>query len=261
LFDAHNHVQDERLWERRREVLDRARAAGVTGMVCCGTCEADWESVLALAAEWPDLVIPALGVHPWEAAACGSGWMERLEALATRYHTVIGEAGLDHAQAPETFPAQEGVFLAQLALSRRIGRPIVLHGRRAWGRLVELLEAGGSHPAGIVLHAYSGGAELVARLLPLGAWFSFSATVGYSGNRRAHRALQAVPRDRLLLETDAPDMLPHALCQGPREQWPPNEPANLLYTVEAAARILGCVPAELADLTAANASRVFTSLA
>ncbi len=257
MFDAHNHLQDDRLWNGRDAVLARAAAAGVTGMACCGTAEADWPRVRALAAQQPSIV-PALGLHPWQAAGRSPHWLDRLAAqLAAEPRAAVGEIGLDHALDPATFAGQEQVLAAQLALARRLERPAVLHGRRAWGRLVERLEADGPYPAGLLLHAYSGSAELVERLLPLGAWFSFAATVGYSGNRRAHRALQAVPPDRLLLETDAPDMLPPALARGPRETWPPNEPAHLVHTVRAAAERLGLAPDALAAQTAANARRLF----
>jgi TatD DNase family protein len=121
--------------------------------------------------------------------------------------------------------------------------------------MMELLRPQGPHPAGLVLHAYAGPAELVPELTRLGAYFSFGGGVTYPRNRRIRSAAAAVPEDRLLAETDAPDMLPYPCRAGGEET--PNEPANLVHAVRALAEVRGVSEDAMAGLTWENGQRVF----
>jgi TatD DNase family protein len=110
-------------------------------------------------------------------------------------------------------------------------------------------------PSGFVIHSYSGPVELIRPLTELGAHFSFSGTVTWSRNRRAHEAAVAVPADRLLIETDSPDLPP-----SPEDGAAPialNEPANLPRVLRAVASLRGITAEELAAITWANTSRLF----
>ena len=254
IFDAHCHLQDERLTPGLDAMMVRATAAGVTGWLCCGSAEADWSAVLAVAVKFPT-VRPALGLHPWYVSERTAGWLDRLRALLQEHpHAGVGEIGLDHALEHADLAAQERVFLEQFALSIELGRPASLHCRRAFGRLLELLPRFPLHPTGFVIHSYSGAAELIAPLVRFGAYFSFSGSITHSGNRRGHTALRAVPTERLLIETDAPDLPPVVAGQPVAG---PNEPANLIHVLHAAAGLRGVPEAELAAQTWANACRLF----
>ncbi len=257
LTDAHCHLHDPRLAADLDGVLDRARRAGVDRMVCCGTAESDWEAVSALAARAPGLVVPAYGLHPWEAARRSPDWQRDLERrLSSQSRAVAGEFGLDHALEPRDDADQEAVFLAQWRLSAGLRLPACLHGRRAWGRLLELISREGPHPTGFILHAYSGGAELVPAFAALGAFFSFGGGLTWSNNRRAHRAAAAAPEARLLVETDAPDLAP-AGWGAPGAPPPPNEPATLPRVVVALAALRGWTEEKTAARTSANADALF----
>lgn len=261
LWDAHVHVQDEALAGGLDGVLARAAAAGVAAMTCNGTQPSDWDAVAAIARRHP-CVRPAYGLHPWNVAAvagAGDGWLADLEArLRADPAASVGEIGLDHAIEPRDDALQEAAFLAQLRLARDLGRPASIHCRRAWGRMPELLAAFGSGGPGWVIHSYSGGAELAPVLAKGDVYFSFSGSVTWSGNRKSHRAAQAVPADRLLVETDSPDILPAGLAAAPAEgRAPPNEPANLPRVLAAVASLRGWSGAEAAEATWANAARVF----
>ncbi len=254
LFDAHNHLQDERLAPDLEGVRARAVSAGVIGQCVCGSSEADWEDVSNLAAADAS-IIPAYGLHPWYVATRSSTWLEELETwLRADPRAAVGEAGLDHALKPLDEATQEEVFLAQWRLSGDLRRPLVIHGRRAWGRLADLLTAQGPHPVGIVLHSYSGGADLIPVLAKANARFSFSGAITYSNNRRGRRAAIAVPDELLLAETDAPDLPPQG-WSADRES--PNEPANLVRVIAALAELRGATPERIAELTCANAERLF----
>lgn len=254
LFDAHCHLQDERLAAGLAGAMQRAAAAGVTAWMCCGSAEADWPAVRAVTERFPG-VLASIGLHPWYVSARQPGWLDRLRVLlAAQPRAGVGEIGLDHALEDADLGAQEAVFLEQFALSIELRRPASLHCRRAFGRLLELLPRFPAHPVGFVIHAFSGATELIAPLARQGAYFSFSGSITRSGNRRGHAALCAVPPDRMLIETDAPDLPPVIDGHVPEG---PNEPANLLHVLRAAAVLRGVPEADLAAQTRRNAQRLF----
>ena len=253
LFDAHCHLQDERLAGRLPEVLNRAERAGVRRMLCCGCHERNWNAVLAIAQAHPEIV-PAFGIHPWYMEGRTEGWLETLERFLSGQPSGIGEIGLDHAVTPRADEEQEAVFIAQLRLARRLKRPISLHCRKAWERLREILCAEGGVGWGGLIHSYSGSAELVKPLEEMGLYISFSGATTRPGNKRGHRALAAVSPERLLIETDSPDLPPVGAVGAV------NEPANLALVAAAVANILGRTPDWVAEQTFANASRLLAGI-
>ena len=144
-FDAHSHLPEA---DARHPDYFR---------VVCGTCESDWEAVLAHAAS-DERVIPMLGLHPWFVAEASPEWAPRLESLLRSHPAGVGECGLDFAGKGADRSAQEAAFRLQLRLAHGLHRPIALHGVRAWGRLVALLREEGVPPAAMV-HAFSGSPE------------------------------------------------------------------------------------------------------
>ncbi|MBN1269067.1 MAG: TatD family hydrolase, partial [Kiritimatiellae bacterium] len=204
LFDAHCHLQDDRIADVDT-VLRRAREAGVERLSCCGSSEEDWEAVFQIVGKHPE-VIPSFGLHPYYVAGRTPRWKEILREYLAKVPSGVGEAGLDHALENRDDAAQEEVFRAQIEIARELGRPLSVHCRRAWDRMLSFLGETGAPPAGIIFHAYSGSPELVRPLVELGGFISFSGSITRSGNKRGHRSAREVPADRLLIETDAPDM-------------------------------------------------------
>lgn len=242
LVDAHNHVQEEVLAPYLPAVMRRAAEAGVTGMVVNGTSEADWPEVLRLAREYPG-VIPCFGLHPWFVSGRSADWLQRLEEYLDAVPSAIGEIGLDRWLRDRDEAAQEQCFRQQLALAQRRQLPVMVHCLRAWGWLLEVLRDVGPLPAGMLIHAYGGAPDLVPELSARGAYFSFAGNVLDPDRQRARAALAAVPRDRLLVETDAPAMLPPepfrpfvTVTDGGEAL---NEPANLPTVVTGLAARLG----------------------
>lgn len=260
LFDAHCHLQDERLLPYIDAVMERAAKAGVTGLMCCGSGENDWSHVQALSQRFAG-VRASFGLHPWYAGERGSRWLERLRECLTDPAAAVGEIGLDHALDKSTFAEQESVFLAQLDLAHELQRPVSIHCRRAWGRMMELLEARGWPARGFMFHSYSGSADLVAPLCRRGAFFSFSGSITFEAHVRGREALAAVPLDRLLVETDAPDippaLPPDAFPLGAAEGKPFNEPARLRTVLDAIARIRALRSEDLAEATRQNAAALW----
>lgn len=256
LFDAHCHLQDERLAPHLDAVMQRAATAGVTACMCCGASEGDWDGVRKIATRFPNVRL-SFGLHPLYILERTPDWLETLRALLQKYPAGVGEIGLDHAMEKDTFAAQEEVFLAQLSLAAELGRPVSAHCRRAWGRMMELLDHHGWPPDGIVFHSYSGGRDLVLPLAKRGAFFSFSGAITHEKNIRGREAAPAVPGDRLLIETDAPDLLP-AIPSARTQGRGINEPANLVHVVDAIARLRNWSPAQTAAITTQNAERFFS---
>lgn len=253
LFDAHCHLQDERLAGRLPDVLNRAEHAGVRRMLCCGCHERNWETVLALAQAHPEIV-PSFGIHPWYMDGRTDGWYGTLERFLAHQPSGVGEIGLDHAVTPRADEEQESVFIAQLRLARRLNRPVSLHCRKAWGRLLEILRAEGGVGCGGLIHSYSGSVELVKPLEEMGLYISFSGAITRPANKRGHQALAAVSPERLLIETDSPDLPPIGAVAMV------NEPANLVLVAVGVANILGRSPEWVAEQTFANANRLFAGI-
>lgn len=255
LFDAHCHLQDERLLPHLDEAMGRATAAGVSGLMCCGSCEEDWALLPGIARRFPQVRL-SFGLHPWHAGGRTANWLDILETRLTSTPSAVGEIGLDHALDKSTFADQESVLLDQIRLANALGLPVTMHCRRAWGRLMELLDQKGWPAHGFALHSYSGSVELVPPLVRRGAFLSFSGAVTFEQNRKGRAAVEAVPRDRLLIETDAPDLRPRLPAHYPvidSSRGPANEPAFLREVLESAAQIRRTPDTALAELTQRNA--------
>lgn len=254
LFDAHNHVQDDRLGPDLHSVMSRARDAGVVAMGVKGCCEADWSRVIRIMESYPG-IYPSFGLHPWFIADRSDAWLQVLEELLVQYPQAgVGEIGIDRKMEDCDAADQESVFLAQLELAQRLGRPVSVHCRNAWGRLIELLDGAGELPRGMLIHCFGGSAEVAMELVRRGGYISFSGSITRPNNRKAGPAIRAVPTDRILIETDAPDILPSA-AEGIF-----NEPANLVHVLAKAAALRGIAESELAELTFCNAKRFLTGI-
>lgn len=245
LFDTHCHLQDKSLLDRLPDVLERAAGAGVENMACCGTGPKDWLVVRDLCATHPR-VMPFFGLHPLYIATRSISWLEDLEGFLAAAPSGVGEIGLDFLAGGVDKREQEQIFLAQFRLARRMNRPVSIHCRRAFGALVESIEREGGAHHGCVLHSYSGSAELVPRFERLGFFISFSGAFTRPGNIRGPKALGSVSEDRLLLETDSPDIAP----AGGR-----GEPCDLPLAAAAAAAIRGVSLEYLAETVLRNSMR------
>jgi len=262
LYDAHNHLQDERFGGRQEELLAACRREGVVRMVVNGSEEGDWAAVAALARAHPQEAIPAFGCHPWYVGRASPEWRHSLREWLERFpRAPVGEIGLDRWRRGLEWETQVDFFRAQLALAAELNRPACLHCLKAWGRLVKLLREGPVPSRGFLLHSYGGPSELIPELAAMGGYFSLPGYFARPDKRARAEAFQRVPSDRLLLETDAPDQrLPpereaHPL-QSPDGR-PLNHPANLAAVYRFAAELLGLSPERLAVQVEQNFHRLF----
>jgi TatD DNase family protein len=261
LIDAHNHLHDARLEPHRAGIIAELARIGVAQAVVNGTQEADWPAVAALAAA-ESFVIPSFGLHPWYAAERTDAWLDALRTQLEAHPSAgIGEIGLDRWIEAHDDAVQAEVFRAQLVLAAELQRPVTIHCLRAWGALVEMLRA---HPLprGFLIHAFGGPLEMVREFVALGGYYSFNAYFLHERKGKQRDVFRHIPLDRLLVETDAPDMRPpdernpHPLRDAAGE--PINHPANLALAYEALAELRGMPVEVLAGQVERNFAALFT---
>lgn len=211
MIDCHLHLQDSRLGDLAR-ILATVRSERIACLVVNGTEPGDWEKVASLSRLYPE-VIPSFGVHPWRVNEVERNWRDLLGERLTDFPMAgVGEIGLDRWIKGHNLKRQKEFFQAQLALAADLRRPISIHCLNAWGSLLECLRKA-DLSAGCLLHSYGGSAELVGELVDLGAYFSLSGYFFRDDKTAKLKAFEKVPDERLLLETDAPDMLPPIFMQ------------------------------------------------
>ena len=264
LYDAHNHLQDDRLALVRDAALVELRRLNLRRMVVNGSCEQDWPAVLELAKTCPE-VVPSFGYHPWHIKERSAEWQQNLTRFLDQVSSGIGEIGLDKWIKEYDVQDQEKVFTFQMNLAAERNLPVSIHCLQAWGRLYDLLRELPRPQCGFVLHSFGGPQEMISPLAKLGAYFSLPGYFAHPRKTRQREAFLQVPRDRLLIETDAPDQpLPAERVRypldDPRTGRPLNHPGNLLAVYEFAAELFGESIEALASRIEENFNRLFGRL-
>ena len=252
LADSHCHLNYKGVFEQQPEVLARARDAGVVAMLNISTRENEWDAVIGTAEREPD-VWATIGIHPNEADSYPEVDTERLVARAAHPRVVgIGETGLDYYYEHSDRARQQASFRSHLAACRQTGLPVVVHTRDAEadtaGILKEELGKGG-FPG--VIHCFTGTAEFARQALDLGFYISISGIVTFKNARDLQETARWLPRERLLVETDAPFLAPVP------HRGRPGEPAYVADTCRFLAELRGEDVEELADATRANFHALF----
>lgn len=262
LYDAHNHLQDERLMPHVDAIMRVAAETGVTKMVVNGACEEDWPAVLDLAQRFPQ-VLPSFGYHPWYVQERTPNWQAKLIEFLDTIPSAVGEIGLDRWKEGLDLPSQEEVFIWQLRLASERNLPVSIHCLQAWGRLFDILRTEPRPAVGFVLHSYGGPQELIQPLAKLGAYFSMPGYFAHERKVKQRETFRHVPIERLLIETDAPDQsLPPERVRFPLAEAntgkPINHPANLIAVYQFTAELLEMPLEKLAARVEANFLRLFT---
>jgi TatD DNase family protein len=248
MLDSHCHLTDSAYAPDLDDVLARARAAQVRGVVTIASNAADADTAWALAQQYSDVWCTA-GIHPHEASTADRDF-ERIREAVTRPRVVaIGETGLDYHYDNSPRDAQRRSFDRHLQLAEATGLPVVVHSREADTDLTAALRAGGAAVRG-VLHCFSGGPELLETALELDWFISFAGVITFK-KFASDAVLRRVPGTQLLLETDGPYLAP-VPYRGKR-----NEPAYMTLTCDAAARMRGESSEAIAAATEANARRFY----
>jgi TatD DNase family protein len=234
-------------------VLARARAAGVQRIVVIGAVgePASAERAVALAERDPD-VWATVATHPHDVAKMTPEWWAVHERFASHPRVVaIGETGLDYYYDHSPHDVQRAAFARFIELAHAVGKPVVCHIRDAHEEARAILVAGRAMELGCVIHCFTGTPDDARAYVELGCYVSFSGIVTYKTAQPLRDAVPLIPRDRLLVETDCPYLAPIPK-RGKR-----NEPAFLAHTAAVVATCAGMSFEELAEVTTANAGRVF----
>lgn len=255
LVDSHCHLDFPDLADDRAGVLARAAAAGVARMVTISTRVRRFDQVRAIA-EAHEEVFCSVGTHPHHAAEEPDVTADELVRLAEHPKCVaIGEAGLDYFYDRSPREAQAAGFRTHIAAARVTGLPLVIHARDADADVAAILEdetGKGAFP--FILHCFSSGRALAEAGIRLGGYVSFSGILTFKRSDELRAIARDVPRERLLIETDAPYLapVPH---RGKR-----NEPAFVAHTATVLAETIGLTEQEIARVTTDNFFRLFSKV-
>lgn len=257
LIDIGANLTHDSFAADRTEVVDRAVAAGVSRFIVTGSSEQGSRDAEQLAAGNPGVMYSTAGVHPHHASEYSDEVESTLAALLARPHVVaVGECGLDYFRNFSPVAAQRNAFRLQLELAERCGKPLFLHQRDAHDDFVKILAPRVERLPRCVAHCFTGDETMLRDYLDLGLYIGITGWI-CDERRGAHLKdlIGSIPRDRLMLETDAPYLLPRSLTPRPKSRR--NEPAFLREVLRVVADAAGVSEAEIAKSTTANTERFF----
>jgi TatD DNase family protein len=256
LFDIGANLAHDSFDADREAVLARAWQAGLAGIIVTGSSLDSSRKALALARAQPRRLRATAGLHPHHAAEYSAGHEAVFRDLAAAPEVVaLGECGLDYYRNYAPHDAQRRAFAAQLRLAADTGKPVFLHQRDAHSDFLPILREHRPQLAGAVVHCFTDTAQARDDYLALDCYIGITGWICDERRGLPLREVAAgIPDGRLLVETDAPYLLPRT---APRPEHRRNEPAYLPYVVAALAAARGQDPQTVAAITAANARRLF----
>jgi TatD DNase family protein len=229
-------------------VLARAREAGIRGFVVPATKLEDAPEAVAVAQKHGE-VWAAVGFHPHEAKDCDDVAFAEIERLSKEPRVVaVGECGLDYHYMLSPRETQIAVFERHLDLAQRMGKPIIVHNRESAEDMVAILSGSGARG---ILHSFTESEEIARKFIDAGYYISFSGIITFRTAEPLRACARALPRDRVLIETDTPFLAP--VPYRGRD----NEPAYVIKVAELLATLWGISVEEAAAITSANFEKAF----
>lgn len=251
LIDSHAHLDDRRFDDDREMIINNLKNNNIELVINIG---ADLKTSVAsvdLANKYEN-IYAAVGVHPHSAKEVNTMVMEMIKELAENEKVVaIGEIGLDFYYDNSPRDIQRKWFIEQLKLAKELDLPVIIHTRDASQETYDILKNNQDGTVRGVMHCYSGSVEMAARYIDMGFYISLGGPVTFKNARVVREVAEAVPLDKLLIETDCPYLTPEPY-RGKR-----NEPVYVKYVAEKIAEIKGITYKELVKATNENAKRLF----
>ena len=255
LFDTHTHFDVADFDHDRQHLAVQAKQVGVEALVLIGFIESRFDELIQTHQQLQDWEnVPqsflAPGLHPFYVEQHQQAYLQRLEQVLKQHDCVaIGEIGLDtflkQHKRPDAFAKQQHYFNAQLELATHYQKPVLLHIRKAHAEALAILKAQKFKLGGIA-HAFSGGVEEAKALVKLGFKIGVTGQITNPNAKKLHQVVQAIGAERLVIETDCPDMTP-LCCQTSTEHRTRNTPVNLPYILDSLAQTLGQPQDQLAE--------------
>lgn len=249
IFDTHAHYADRAFDEDRYELLDKLPEMGVKYVMLASSSVEDTAENAAIAQKY-GYIYAASGVHPESVDENPENYLDivRETALSSPKIKAIGEIGLDYHYDGYSREKQLKLFEEQLILAKELDLPVIIHSRDACEDTLNMLKK--HRPKGVV-HCFSGSAETAKEIIKLGMYIGFTGVLTFKNAKKALKALEEVPLDKLLLETDCPYMAPVPF-RGKR-----CDSSMIAYTAAAAAEIKGIDTQEIIDITCENGKRFY----
>ncbi|WP_300366939.1 TatD family hydrolase [Hydrogenimonas sp.] len=258
IIDTHCHLDDPRFDDDLDAVIERAKAHGVEGFLIPGADTGTLEKARKIAHAHPE-VFYAAGVHPYDIDSYDEALL--LEHLKDAKCIAVGECGLDYYRLPEEetekheeIAAQKRIFGLQIELAKRTGKPLIIHIRDASSDSMQMLIDHDAREVGGVLHCYNADEQLL-KLAEHHFYFGIGGVITFKNAKKLPHILPKIPKERIIVETDAPYLTPHPY-RGKR-----NEPWYTVFVVEKIADILEMSVSEVETLTTENAQRLFKPFA
>lgn len=254
IIDSHAHLDFPEFVDSIPEVIQRAQKAGVSTIITIGIDIPSSRAAAAIA-EGYDSIYASAGIHPHDSFIPDEAALNELETIATRERVVaVGEIGLDYYRNLKPKEIQIECMRQQLALARRIGKPVVFHIRDAWEDFFRIIPEFLPDLPVSVMHCFSGDWKIARKCLDMGFYLSIPGVVTFTKTETLQDAVRRAPLDRLLVETDAPYLAPVPF------RGKPNEPAYVLHTARKVADLRAEPFEKVAERTTANVRNVFRIL-
>ena len=249
IFDTHSHYTDISFDKDRDEILSSFQEKGVRYIMLASTCTEDIKSNAELAEKY-DYIYTSAGFHPENLDNLPENYIDiiRNAVIENPKALAVGEIGLDYHYDGYNRENQIEVFEKQIILANELKKPVIVHCRDASEDTLNILKK--HKPAG-VMHCFNGSAEMAKEILKLGMYIGFTGVITFKNAKKAIKALEAVPLEKLVLETDCPYMSPEPF-RGKRSESPMIE-----YTATKASEIKGVPVQELLDITCRNGMELY----
>ena len=251
IFDTHAHYDDKAFDEDRKQLLISLPAQGIGRVVNVGSSLDSCKTTLELTDSY-DHIYGAIGIHPSDTAELTEGDMDWLQTHCSHGKCVaVGEIGLDYYWDEPERELQKKWFVRQLELARQVKKPVIIHSREAARDTADILMAEHAGEIGGVIHCYSYTKETAKTYLDMGFFFGIGGVLTFKNARKLKEAVEYIPMDRIVLETDSPYLAP-VPNRGKR-----NTSLNLPYVVTAMAQMKGLDEEEIRRITWDNALRLY----
>lgn len=251
LFDSHTHLDDPRFNKDRDKVIKRARDNGIKYIMNPGSSFESSVKAVELSEKY-DFIYSAVGVHPHDAKSLDEITLDLIKALSKKEKVrAIGEIGLDYHYDNSPRDVQRKWFREQIRMAKEVSLPIIIHDREANSDVMNILKEERAFDNGVLMHCYSGSAELARQYIKLGAYISIAGPVTFNNARKLVEVVETIPLEYLMIETDAPYLTPHPY-RGKR-----NESSYVKYIAERIGEIKGVSFDEVAGITTENACKFF----
>ena len=254
LIDTHAHLNNEDLYEKRHELVTRAREAGVEKIIIAGYDVTSSVQAVNIAMEI-SCCYALVGIHPHDANEWENGGKEIIKELTKNEKVIgIGEIGLDYYHNLSSMELQKQTFIEQISLAKELSMPISIHDREAHGDLMEIIKTQEAGINGGVLHCFSGSWEMAKVCLAQGFYLSFAGPITFKNAVKLQEIVRKVPLESLLVETDCPYLTP-VPYRGKQ-----NEPSFLKFTAAKVAELKGITIDEVNIAVGENAKKLFKKL-